>query len=147
MQNAPYQTPYMYPNYTPRYGAQPTMAPAPYFQPQQAMPRATITMVTSRAEVEAAQIPFDGTIPVFADFGHGVIYTKRLNINTGTADVEEYVLHQPQAQAQASAADFAPVGMVQELAARMDGYEQRLREMSEASKARKFVPKKEESNE
>lgn len=143
MQNAPYQNPYMYPGYTPRFGTQPAMNPTPYYPPQQPAPRATITMVTSRAEVEAAQIPFDGTIPVFADFGHGVIYTKRLNINTGTADVEEYAIRQPQAQ---PAADFAPVGMVQALAAKMEEMEQRLQALTD-SKARKFVPKKEESNE
>lgn len=144
MQNAPYQNPYMYPGYTPRFGTQPAMNPTPYYPPQQPVPRATITMVTSRAEVEAAQIPFDGTIPVFADFGHGVIYTKRLNINTGTADVEEYAIRQPQAQS--PAADFAPVGMVQELMARMESYEQRLQTLAE-TRVRKPSPQKEESNE
>lgn len=143
MQNAPYQNPYMYPGYTPRFGAQPNMTPAPYYPPQQPAPRATITMVTSRAEVEAAQIPFDGTIPVFADFGHGVIYTKRLNINTGTADVEEYAIRQPQAH---PAADFAPVGMVQALATKMEEMEQRIQALTD-SKARKPAPQKEESNE
>lgn len=144
MQNAPYQSPYMYPGYTPRFGTQPTMTPAPYYPPQQPAPRATITMVTSRAEVEAAQIPFDGTIPVFADFGHGVIYTKRLNINDGTASVEEYALRQPQAQA--PAADFAPVGMVQELAARMAEYERRLQALTE-TRGRKTAAQREESSE
>ncbi len=152
MQNAPYQAPYMYNNpYAARLAAQQQLAPmpqTPYFQPQQPMqaaPRVTITMVTSRAEVEAAQIPFDGTIPIFADFGHGVMYAKRLNVQTGTADIEEYVLNQPQVNS--PTVEFAPMGMMQELITRMDGYEQRLQALTETNKARKFVPKKEESNE
>lgn len=146
MQNPPYTNPYVYNNpYAARLAAQQQMtpvAPMSYFQPQQTMaaaPRVTISMVTSRAEVEAAQIPFDGTIPLFADFGHGVIYAKRLNVQTGTADIEEYMLHQDQAIVE----EYAPVSMVQDLIARMDGYEQRLQAMAEV-KPRKFVPKKEE---
>lgn len=47
--------------------------------------------VTSRAEVDAFQIPFDGSATYFADTSNGKIYAKTFNFNNGTAPVVTYI--------------------------------------------------------
>lgn len=41
--------------------------------------------VTSKAEAEVCQIPFDGTTTYFVDTANGKIYAKTFNANTGAA--------------------------------------------------------------
>ncbi len=47
--------------------------------------------VTSRAEVDAFQIPFDGSTTYFADTSNGKIYAKTFNFSNGTAPVVTYI--------------------------------------------------------
>lgn len=47
--------------------------------------------VTSRAEVDAFQIPFDGSTTYFADTSNGKIYAKTFNFANGTAPVVTYI--------------------------------------------------------
>lgn len=47
--------------------------------------------VTSRAEAEVFQIPFDGSTTYFADTSNGKIYAKTFNFNNGTAPVVTYI--------------------------------------------------------
>lgn len=47
--------------------------------------------VTSRAEVDGFQIPFDGSTTYFADTSNGKIYTKTFNFNNGTAPIVTYI--------------------------------------------------------
>lgn len=56
--------------------------------PQQ-MPQPIMRFVTSRAEAEVAQIPFDGTAAYFVDTGSGKIYAKALRAD-GTAPLIVY---------------------------------------------------------
>ena len=59
-----------------------------WYQPPQPP---SVVMVTSKAEVDAAQIPFDpGVTSVFVDMSHGMVYTKRFNPQTGGADLDVY---------------------------------------------------------
>ena len=68
-----------------------------WYQPQQpAQPMQTgqpvqAVLVTSKAEVEAAQIPFDpNVVTVYVDQAHSTIYTRRFNPQTGGSDLEVY---------------------------------------------------------
>ena len=47
--------------------------------------------VTSKAEVEGFQIPFDGSTTYFTDTSNGKIYTKTFNFNNGTAPIVTYI--------------------------------------------------------
>lgn len=47
--------------------------------------------VTSKAEVEVFQIPFDGSTTYFVDTSTGNIYSKTFDFQTGTAPVATYV--------------------------------------------------------
>lgn len=46
--------------------------------------------VTSRAEAEVFQIPFDGSTTYFVDTSSGNIYAKAFDLNTGTAPLVTY---------------------------------------------------------
>lgn len=47
--------------------------------------------VTSKAEVEGFQIPFDGSTTYFTDTSNGKIYAKTFNFNNGTAPIVTYI--------------------------------------------------------
>lgn len=47
--------------------------------------------VTSRAEVDGFQIPFDGSTTYFADTSNGKIYSKTFNFVNGTAPLVTYI--------------------------------------------------------
>lgn len=51
--------------------------------------------VTSREEVAAAQIDFMGPGAIFPDLGHGVVYLKRFNSQTGSSDILEFRYAEP----------------------------------------------------
>lgn len=96
--------PYTYPNYggfntMPTYNPQ-NFAPAPVqppTQPQTVQSGVTAPSgfscrpVTSRAEAEVFQIPFDGSTTYFVDTANGKIYSKTFNFNDGTAPLVTYV--------------------------------------------------------
>lgn len=68
---------------------------------QQQMPQPNpvrATMVTSKEEAVAAQIPFDSTINVFTDLTHMHIYTKQFDANTGGSLFRSYVLEEVPAE-------------------------------------------------
>lgn len=47
--------------------------------------------VTSRAEAEVFQIPFDGSTTYFVDTANGKIYSKTFNFSNGTAPLVTYI--------------------------------------------------------
>jgi hypothetical protein len=47
--------------------------------------------VTSRAEAEVFQIPFDGSTTYFVDTANGKIYAKTFNFSNGTAPLVTYI--------------------------------------------------------
>ena len=47
--------------------------------------------VTSKAEAETAQVPFDGSTTYFVDTSSGEIYAKTFNFNTGAAPIVTYI--------------------------------------------------------
>lgn len=80
------------------YGIQ--YAQTPQQQPQGFAVRA----VTGREEAVAAQVDFGGMGTIMPDLGHGVIYLKRFNSNTGSCDIFEF---KAAAQEQAAAPQYA----------------------------------------
>lgn len=94
-----------YPNYmAPSYGAYPNSFQAPFAPaqsasmqnvPQQANNGFACRPVTSKEEAMAVQVDFFGPGTVMPDIGHGVIYLKRFNSNTGSCDIFEFVAQVP----------------------------------------------------
>ena len=82
----PTQQPYM----PGAYSYQPAVPPQPSF---------SCRPVTSREEAQAAQIDFFSPGSIMPDLGHGVIYLKRFNQNTGGSDLFTFVLQQEQPKA------------------------------------------------
>lgn len=90
-----------YPNYMATgYGAYPNAFQAPYAPtqnapmqnvPQQPSNGFACRPVTSKEEAMAVQVDFFGPGTVMPDIGHGVIYLKRFNNNTGSCDIFEFV--------------------------------------------------------
>lgn len=73
---------------------------------QTAQPGFTGRYVTSKEEVVAAQIPFDGSACYFVNTSNGEIYSKAYDFSTGSAPVKTYVM---QVQQQAQEQPAAPV--------------------------------------
>ena len=92
---------------------QPMQQPG-YFQQQAPAQRVNAVLVTSREEAVAAQIPFDNSVNAFINMAAGEVYLKIFNPQTGGANLIDCAV-KPQPNAQASAAAFAPVDMVQAL--------------------------------
>lgn len=65
--------------------------------------------VTSREEAVAVTVDFLGPGTIMPDFGHGMIYFKRFNPNSGGAEFFDFsVQPPPQAQVQQQTAPAAP---------------------------------------
>lgn len=97
-----------YPYTFPSYGAFPNYAPnfAPSAPVQPQTPTGGVNgqagylcrPVTSRLEAEAVQVDFLGPGTIMPDLGHGVIYLKRFNPNTGASDFIVFTAEQPAAE-------------------------------------------------
>lgn len=93
--------PYNYPSYgsfssVPSYNPQNfAPAPSPTLQTMQGGVTApsgfSCRPVTSRAEAEVFQIPFDGSTTYFVDTANGKIYGKTFNFANGTAPLVTYI--------------------------------------------------------
>ena len=88
----------VYGNYSPlspmgtQYMQQPQAAPAP---------QVPSFGVTGREEAVAAQVDFGGPGTLMPDLGHGVIYLKRFNPNTGACDLFDFAVRAPEPAAPA----------------------------------------------
>lgn len=79
----------MYPTYMPQYPQrQQEYRPMMPMMAQPVIPQSNgfnCLPVTSKAEAEVYQIPFDGTTTYFVDTANGKIYAKTFNATTGAA--------------------------------------------------------------
>ena len=73
---------FQYPQYQQRQEYRPTMPVQTTFP---------CIAVGSRAEVDAAQIPFDGSPVFFKEMANDKIYSKTFNLSDGTTNVATYV--------------------------------------------------------
>lgn len=113
----------------------------PAMQPQAApvMQQTPMTLVTSREQAVVAQIPFDGLTYYFANTANGEVYSKRFDNNTGTSPLIVY-----RREAENPAAEYATIGMVQELAQIIQAMQEQIQAMAPKSKSTN-TPKKEET--
>lgn len=116
---APYQMPGM-PQQMPNQMAQ----PAPVQQQPQGL---NGRMVTSKEEALGVPVDFMGGVTILPDIGHGRIYTKVFNPNTGAADFLEYRL--VPAETPAPAVQFAPMTEIEKLRAQVETIEQALQDL------------------
>lgn len=95
----PYPT-YGFPGYTPY---QPNIYPQtqtqPITAPQNNAGAFSCRPVTSKEEATAVQVDFFGPGTIMPDLGHGIIYLKRFNNQTGACDIFEFVAQQPKEEA------------------------------------------------
>ena len=90
-----------YGGYNPMNAYMPQMpVQAPQNVPQQQMgnqsqPMFNCRPVTSREEAQAVQVDFFGPGTLMPDLGHGVVYLKRFNQQTGSCDIFEFTVQQP----------------------------------------------------
>lgn len=104
----------MFPNqpYMPGYNFRSPMYPAPQ---QPTIQQMTVTPVTGMAQVEAAQVSFDGTPAFFYDTAQDALYVKQFNPQNGTSPIATY-----RREAVAQPPQWATVEMVNALAERLD---------------------------
>ncbi len=118
-----YQNPYAPPGfggYRPSMMQQPAMYQQTITPPQQAIQppapvqQSTVQMVTSKAQAEVAQIPFDGQPYFFFDTASRRMYAKSFDPQTGMCPLMEYA---PVVEEQPP--QYATVAMMQELEGRL----------------------------
>lgn len=130
---------YGYPNYgfnaMPSYNPQ-NFAPAPTPAPQTAQVGVTSPSgfscrpVTSKAEAEVFQIPFDGSTTYFVDTANGKIYSKTFNFNDGTAPLVTYVR-----ETVAPAPQYAPLDAMDALRGEIDALKEEIESLKKTKKA------------
>lgn len=76
---------------------QPQPLPQPMQQPMQTQQQSgfNVMPVANADEAKAVQTPFDGSILILPNINNGKIYTKQLNMNTGSAIFNEYSISTP----------------------------------------------------
>lgn len=81
---------------------QPQQLPQTMQQPMQTQQQSgfNIIPVANADEAKAVQTPFDGSILILPNINNGKIYTKQLNMNTGSAIFNEYSISTPVAVTQ-----------------------------------------------
>lgn len=106
----------MYPTYMPQYQYQQRQEYMPMQQPVQQPQQAqqagvyAVRPVASKAEVETAQISFDGTPHFFYNTASGDLYVKAFNATNGTAPIATY-----KREAEAPAPEYATMDSVMEM--------------------------------
>lgn len=86
--------------------------------------------VTSREEAQAAQIDFFSPGSIMPDLGHGVIYLKRFNQNTGGSDLFTFALQQDQPKTEPV---YAPADEVKELRRMVEDLKKEIERMKGAA--------------
>ena len=116
------------PFYNPAQAFIPSAAPQvpqSAFAPQ-SVPAAPVAFrcfpVTSLAQAEAFQIPFDGSTTYFADTSNGKIYAKTFDFNTGAAPIVAYVREQA-----APAVQYATVEQLEAVMAEIEALKKPVR--------------------
>lgn len=89
-------------------------------------------MVASKEEVLAVPVDFMGTPMFFPDLGHGVVYCKKFNPNTGAADLFEFRLPAPPTPAAQQPQATTANDEVQALKKRVDDLENELLKIMES---------------
>jgi hypothetical protein len=100
----------MFPGFRPQ-----SMGYTPQMQQMPAPQMMTVTPVTGMAQVEAAQVSFDGTPMFFYDTASDALYVKQFNAQNGTSPIVTY-----RREVTPPAPQWATVDMLNELAERVN---------------------------
>lgn len=108
-------------------------------QPQpQAQTGLSGRMVTSREEALGVPVDFMGGLMVFPDVGHGAVYTKVFNAQTGQAEFAEYRrVPRPEPKPEGAAEAYALDSDVKALRAKVDELTDRLAAIQPRRRAQK----------
>lgn len=98
-----------YGNYYPQYNPYGNYGTYPQQTAPAALPTTSFACrpVTSREEAVAAQVDFFGPGTLMPDLGHGVVYLKRFNQQTGACDLVEFTVQENREVRYATAEDLA----------------------------------------
>lgn len=122
--------------------AYPNAQIAPAHSYSAAQPQAFVCRpVASKEEVLAFPADFMGTPQFFPDLGHGVVYMKRFNTQTGAADTLEFKAEKSQEEAMVAFAS------IQDLADLRDALDSLRTEVEKLKKPQKVVKKNDVSDE
>lgn len=86
--------------------------------------------VTSKAEAEVFQIPFDGSTTYFVDTANGKIYAKTFNFNDGTAPLVTFVR-----ETVAPPVQYAPLDAMDALRGEIDTLKTEIESLKKPKKA------------
>lgn len=86
--------------------------------------------VTSKAEAEVFQIPFDGSTTYFVDTANGKIYSKTFNFGDGTAPLVTYVRENVVPPPQ-----YAPLDAMETMRGEIDSLKAEIESMKKTKKA------------
>ena len=123
-----------YGNYTPYQPAMPGFnpyqqpTPQPMQQPQQGL---SGRMVASREEALGVPADFMGTPLFLPDLGHGVIYLKKFDPNTGTAPLYEFRIAKTEEQAPQ---EYAKISDLQALNDKVDNLSAEIEKLKKRQK-------------
>lgn len=113
---------YPYVSATTCMGGRTSYPQTPSFAPQMPVQQETGVIcrpVTSIEEAKSIPTDFNGNLIIFPDLSHGMIHTKQLNYQDGSAIFKTYVVENPEPapiqEAQVPVLDFAPVSEVEGL--------------------------------
>lgn len=117
--------------YTPYQPAMPGYNPyqqQPVPQTQQGL---SGRMVASREEALGVPADFMGNPIFLPDLGHGVVYVKKFDPNTGSAPLYEFRLAKPE---EVHAPEYAQIGDLQALTERMDNLSNEIEKLKKQRK-------------
>lgn len=92
----------------------------------------TIRPVASRAEAEAAQIPFDGSVNCFYDTSSGKIFAKTFNANNGTAPL---ITFSREAEVQTAPPEYATMDTITEMRQTINRLAEEIDKLKKSGKA------------
>lgn len=82
--------------------------------------------VTSREEALAVQADYFSPGTLMPDLGHGVVYLKRFNPNTGASDIFEFALVQERTVEKADTAETVPPAILETINSQLDNLIERM---------------------
>lgn len=125
--------------FNPQYGYQ--FAQQPYQMRQEQMPMYqqqnqqngyVCRPVTSREEAVASPVDFMASATILPDLGHGKIYLKRFNQQTGASDFLEFTTQQ-----EAFQQPYDPRGDIERINGKLDEFSRDLDELKKTAQKRK----------
>lgn len=143
MMSYPYYAPYNYPMYQgPRFDQQQYVPPnGPQNAAQAVLPQGNVNQtqvqtgflcrpVTGKEEALGVQAEYFSPGTLMPDLGHGVVYLKRFNQNTGASDFFEFALVQGKAEDQTTYGEPVPPKILETISGQLNALFERMDDIS-----------------